>query len=130
MKRDTRQRRAIRQVLLTVGRPLSPLEILVTAQQEVPKLGLATVYRNLRILLEEGWLREVRIPGEAPRYELAGKGHHHHFFCFRCGKVLEIDGCRPEVNTLVPSGFTQEFHELTFYGICAECNAGDTSARS
>ena len=64
------------------------------AQKIVPRLGLATVYRNIKILCDEGFLREVRIPGEAPRYELEGKGHHHHFYCFRCGRVFEIEGCR------------------------------------
>jgi len=103
------------------ARPLTPLEILTEAQKLVARLGLATVYRNLRMLLDEGFLREVLIPGDSPRYEQAGKGHHHHFFCFRCGKVFEIAGCRPEVNTLVPAGYIQEFHELTFYGSCAGC---------
>lgn len=121
MQRDTRQRRAIREVVLTQGRPLSPMEILGLAQRQVPRLGLATVYRNLRTLLEEGFLREVHIAGDAPRFEQAGTGHHHHFYCFRCGRVYEIAGCRPEVNTLVPPGYVQDFHELTFYGTCGTC---------
>ncbi len=106
---------------MTLARPLSPLEILAESQKVVPRLGLATVYRNIKTLVEEGFLREVRIPGESPRYEQEGKGHHHHFYCFRCGKVYEIDGCRSEVNSLIPPGFIQEFHELTFYGSCKDC---------
>lgn len=120
-QRDTRQRRAIREVIMVLARPLHPMEILTEAQKSVPRMGLATVYRNVRMLVDEGFLREVLIPGDSPRYEQAGKGHHHHFYCFRCGRVSEIAGCRPEVNTLVPPGFVQEFHELTFYGACADC---------
>lgn len=126
MQRDTRQRRALREIILTEGRPLSPTELLELSQRIVPNLGLATVYRNIRMLMDEGFLREVHIAGDAPRYEQAGTGHHHHFYCFRCGKVTEINGCRSEVNTLVPEGFLQDFHELTFYGSCATCNASNS----
>ncbi len=121
MSRDTRQRRAIREALMTLSRPLSPMEILLEVQKEIPKLGLATVYRNVKTLLESELIREVRIPGESPRYEMAGTGHHHHFFCFKCSKVFELEGCRPVVNELVPDDFVQDFHELTFFGTCGEC---------
>lgn len=129
MQRDTRQRRALREIILTEARPLSPGELLELTQRIVPQMGLATVYRNIRMLLDEGFLREVHIAGDAPRYEQAGTGHHHHFYCFRCGKVYEISGCRSEVNTLVPEGFLQDFHELTFYGSCGSCNATNNSPR-
>jgi Fur family transcriptional regulator, ferric uptake regulator len=121
MTRDTRQRRAIREVLMTLKRPLSPMEILIEVQKSIPRLGLATVYRNVKTLLESNVIREVRIPGESPRYELATAGHHHHFFCFKCSRVLELEGCRPVVNELVPDDFVQEFHELAFFGTCGDC---------
>ena len=72
MQRDTRQRRAIRAVFQDSARPLSPEEVLQAAQAEAPTLGLATVYRNLKGLVEEGWLVPVALPGAAPRYEPAG----------------------------------------------------------
>jgi Fur family transcriptional regulator, ferric uptake regulator len=123
MKRETRQRRAIRQVVMTATFPLSPVQVMNEAQKIIPKLGLATVYRTIKDLLEENVIREVHICGDAPRYELVSKGHHHHFYCFGCGKIFEISGCHPEVNDLVPAGFTQDFHELTFYGCCKDCTA-------
>lgn len=121
IQRDTRQRRAIREAIQRLARPISPQEILEEARGTVPQLGLATVYRTIRVLQEEGFLREVLIPGDPPRYETAGKGHHHHFCCQSCGRVLELVGCCSEVNTLVPAGFVQEYHELTFFGRCADC---------
>ena len=45
---------AIRQVLKNAGRPLSPQEIFNMSQREVTGLGIATVYRNLKSLQEEG----------------------------------------------------------------------------
>ena len=54
MERSTRQRSAIRQVIDEARRPLSPPEVLELAQQQVAAMGMATVYRNLKLLLDEG----------------------------------------------------------------------------
>ena len=72
MERNTRQRTAILGAIEAAGRPLSPAELHALARSEAPALGLATVYRNIKLLLEEGRIREVSLPGEAPRYELDG----------------------------------------------------------
>jgi len=121
MERSTRQRRAIREVFLETDRPLSPQEVLAMAKRRVPSLGLATVYRTLKGLVEEGFLTPVALPGEPPRYERAGRGHHHHFFCRLCGRVYELWGCDLAVDGILPSGFQAEAHEVTVYGRCPEC---------
>lgn len=121
MQRRTRQRQAICTVFLEVQRPLSPQEVLELARVRVPSLGLATVYRTLKGLLEEGFLVPVELPGKVPRYERAGKAHHHHFLCRVCGRVYELEGCPQDVETLVPPGFLAEGHEVTLYGRCAAC---------
>ena len=79
--RNTRQKDAIRAAFVETNRPLSPDEVLSYAKRSVDDLSIATVYRNLKIMVEEGWLIAVLIPGESPRYEVAGKEHHHHFLC-------------------------------------------------
>ncbi len=121
MERDTRQRRAIRRVIEEAGRPLSPQEVLKVAQAHTPGLGIATVYRTLKGLVEEGWLVQVELPGEPPRYETATKAHHHHFQCRTCGQVYEIEGCPQNVQSLTPSGFLLEGHYMVLYGLCATC---------
>lgn len=121
MERATRQRDAIRQALEAAGRPLLPAEILAAAQAEVPALGMATVYRNLKQLLEAGEIQTVDLPGEAPRYESAGHQHHHHFSCSSCHRVFDVHACPGDMQKLAPAGFTVEGHELTLYGRCGEC---------
>ena len=79
VRRKTMQRDVVLQVLTEAGRPLSPQEIFDAAKAEVPSLGIATVYRNIKTLLENGTLQPVELPGAAQRYEIAGKHHHHHF---------------------------------------------------
>ena len=121
LRRRTRQRAAIRSVLEAARRPLSVAEILELARRQVSGLGVATVYRAVGALLEEGFLTAVEISGEAPRYEVAGRGHHHHFRCRRCQRVFEVQGCVPEVERLSPAGFVLEEHEILLSGLCSEC---------
>ena len=121
MERKTQQRDAIRKVFSECHRPLSTLEVLDAAQKHVKKLGIATVYRNLKDMVGEGELVPVELPGEAPRYEAAGKAHHHHFHCRKCEKVFEIDGCPGDLSKLMPRGFKLESHEIVLYGACPKC---------
>src|SRR4051812_2679477 len=105
MIRDTRQRRALRKILEEADRPLTPPELLLRAQSMVPRLGIATVYRTLKEMTDEGAVTSVEIPGQPPRYERSGKHHHHHFFCRACGQVFELESCLPGINRLAPDGF-------------------------
>lgn len=123
MERETRQRQAIRRALLEADRPLGPQEVLLGAQVSCPGLGIATVYRTLRSLLEDGWLTSVDLPGEPARYERAGKSHHHHFHCQACGRIFEMDSCPKGLAALVPAGFALQRHEVILYGRCAACCA-------
>lgn len=121
MERNTRQRAAIRDAIAQAGRPLLPQEVLDAAQAGAPGLSIATVYRNLRALVDDGALRAVTLPGENPRYEPAHAGHHHHFQCRQCQRVFEVDACPGNLAGLAPPGFTVEDHELTLYGRCRDC---------
>lgn len=120
-KRNTKQKTAIREAFARANRPLSPEEALAAAQKFYPALGIATIYRNIQSLVEEGWLQLVAIPGESPRYEVAGKEHHHHFQCNDCGKLYELEGCIPQFKPKIPRGFRVTGHEFFLYGICATC---------
>jgi Fur family ferric uptake transcriptional regulator len=121
MERHTRQRQIILQVFEEADRPLGPQEVLQAGQVYTPGLGIATVYRALKSLVEEGWLALVVLPGEPSRYEVAGKAHHHHFRCRTCDRVFEIAGCPTNVKRLTPRGFHLEGHEIVLYGRCTAC---------
>lgn len=121
MERRTRQRTAIHDALLEAHRPLTPAEVLEVAQRHVPRLGLATVYRSLKALVDEGVVVTVELPGTAPRYEMAHLGHHHHFHCRGCHRVFEVRGCPGNLKRLSPPGFALEGHEVVLYGLCVTC---------
>jgi Fur family ferric uptake transcriptional regulator len=119
--RNTRQKTALRQAFEKAARPLSPEEALELASHEVSGIGLATVYRNIKSLVEEGFLTTVELVNEPPRYEIAGKDHHHHFRCNKCHKVYELEGCLHNVESIVPKGFKVSVHHILFYGTCESC---------
>lgn len=121
MQRRTRQRDAIWNAVERAQRPLGTEEILGEAQKEVENLGIATVYRTVKALVEEGRLVHVNLPGMPPRYEKSGLHHHHHFYCRKCDRLFELEGCAVKRSADVPEGFEVEEHELTLYGRCAEC---------
>ncbi len=100
---------------------MGPQEVLASAATAIEGLGIATVYRNIKTLVDEGWLAVVELPGEPARYEVSGKEHHHHFHCRACDKVYELPGCSLSVKPALPRGFTATSHELVLYGTCAEC---------
>lgn len=122
-RRNTTQRRAIRQVFSDTNRPLSTQEVLAAAQRYKPGIGIATVYRTLKLLIDERWLATVRLPTQPPRYEIGGKPHHHHFYCVQCGRAFEIAGCPEFLDSMVPAGFTLKGHDLVLNGHCRECTA-------
>ncbi len=121
MKHKTRQRQAIIQCLGNADGPMSPQEVQAEAEKLVAGLGIATVYRNLKMLASSGKVRELVFPGEGSRYELAGLDHHHHFFCRDCDRVFCIEGCPGGFNAMIPKGFALEEHEIVLYGKCDEC---------
>lgn len=121
MQRVTRQHTAIRRAFEDAGRPLRPQECLEIAGRDVPDLGIATVYRNIKRLVETGWLQVVELPGGPDRFETADRCHHHHFHCRRCDGVYEIDACPGGFTGMAPSGYRVEDHELILYGVCQSC---------
>ena len=105
------------------GRPLQAQDILQQAAQAVSLLSLATVYRNLKALQEEGAIKSVVLPGQNPRYELASHVHHHHFQCRGYSRVFDRKGCPGNLDRMAPSGFTVEDHEIILYGRCGNCSS-------
>jgi len=122
MNRTTKQRTAIQGALLEAARPLLPQEILLSAQQQVPNLNLATVYRNLNLLADEKAITPVHLPGQPTRFELAGH-HHHHFQCRQCDRVFDVHACTAEISKLAPKGFEVIDHDVILYGRCPDCSS-------
>ena len=122
--RQTKQRTEIERIFRDSGRPLGPQEIHTEARKVLQSMSLATVYRTLNRMLEEGVIAAVGVPGEPDRYELqqVAAEHHHHFRCNRCQNVYDLKGCVDNLKTLLPKQFRMTSHDIWLYGICKNCH--------
>jgi len=89
-----------------------------------PSLSLATIYKNIILMVEKGVLVEVPIVGRKSKYELS-KADHMHLVCTECGMV-EDKQCVGEADAVFES-LTQEEHfklnkrQVNLYGVCKNC---------
>lgn len=87
------------------------------------RMGIATVYRGLAALEEEGLISSFQL-ADRKRYERATKDHHDHLICTSCGKIEEFINNRIEnQQDLVAEekGFAITGHQLLIFGICKNC---------
>ena len=85
----TRQRALIAQILRTAGRHLTAEEIFQLARRSMPSIAVGTVYRNLRLMAEDGELRRIEAAGGPVRYD-ANLSPHGHLVCRVCGKLDDM----------------------------------------
>jgi Fe2+ or Zn2+ uptake regulation protein len=93
-------------------------EIYEDIKEMFPSISLATIYKNITALKEEGIISEVCLH-QKPKFEIK-KDPHAHFICKVCGKVEDIpmdDVINPKINAKYPDSEK----ELYIYGVCKEC---------
>jgi Fur family transcriptional regulator, ferric uptake regulator len=122
-QRQTQQRAAVHKVISESDGPLTVNEIHAEVLKTPSRIGIATVYRTVKLLLESHMIRSVVLPSGETRYESASLGHHHHFQCHECGKVFDIDHCPVSLpsGTVIPGGYVVRGHEITMSGTCPKC---------
>lgn len=122
-QRQTRQRALVFDVIKAAPGPLTVQEIHEEVGKVMPRTGIATIYRTVKLLHESRWIQDVTLPSGETRYESAELGHHHHFQCEKCGRVFDIDHCPSGLKsgTELPGGFLLHTHEITMFGLCPKC---------
>jgi Fur family ferric uptake transcriptional regulator len=122
----TKQRELILQALYENEGHFSPEEILSLIRQNAPeiKVGIATVYRTLSLLEEQGLAYSISLGKDGKRYELGLKTHHDHLVCVGCGKIIEffdevIENRQIEVAK--EFDFFMQEHIMQIRGLCKEC---------
>ena len=99
--------------------------IFEAARKEMPGIGLATVYRNLSQLAQEGAIRRVYVSGEPDRFDKTLTDHNH-AVCKKCGCMRDVDVGdikRQIAEHLSTSDFT---YELSIHELCSRCKAAMT----
>ena len=119
--RITPQRHAVMAFLIEqTGHPTAA-EIFAAVNRLDPRSSRATIYNNLRDLVEAGLVREVAVEGRAARFDAKAE-RHHHFICDRCGNVEDVDWYdvpRP-VRASLGKRVLREC-ELILRGLCTKC---------
>lgn len=127
-RRTTRQRLAIDAVLRGTEDFVSAQVVHLRLREAGEKIGLATVYRTLGQMSEDGRVDVVRNDDGESLYRFCeDDGHHHHLVCRECGYALEVSG--PAVETWASTvgarnGFTDVSHTIELFGLCASCSRG------
>ena len=88
----------------------------------------ATIFRTLQRLEGIGLLRRLNFSHSGAKFSLnTGTQHKEYLICQECGDVQALNISCPvrelEGNLAEERGFTSLSHELTFYGVCPECNS-------
>ncbi|MHB0949772.1 MAG: Fur family transcriptional regulator [Gemmatimonadaceae bacterium] len=124
----TAQRLAIAELILGSVRHLSADEVVRELKARKVKVGTATVYRTLELLVRSGLVVERDFAEGFKRFEPARDiPHHEHLICSTCGAVREFRDERLErMTTLMAEaeGYTRQGHRLVIYGLCRECQRG------
>lgn len=126
-RRETKQRQAILETLRRSRSHPTADSIYEEVRKVIPSISKGTVYRNLKILHEEGQISELNLSGLVTRYEGNGNDHYH-FRCEKCGKVIDLDEpVDHELDRRISekTGLSVTHHQLEFRGLCRECRERD-----
>jgi Fur family transcriptional regulator, peroxide stress response regulator len=119
--RSTPQRYAVMAFLMEQSGHPTAVEIFEAVNRLDPRSSRATIYNNLRDLVQAGLVREVAVEGRAARFDVKGV-RHHHFICDRCGNVEDVEWYevpRPASASLGRRVLRE--CEVIFRGVCAKC---------
>src|SRR2546427_11829538 len=130
-KRLTRARRIILDVVRASEAHPSAAMVYRDVRRRLPRVSLATVYRNLRMLAAEGLLSE-RADVAALRFD-GNTATHDHFTCVACGRIYDVPARETgEATARLASraGFEVLSRRIELYGRCGRCRRAGGSART
>lgn len=125
MQRKSKQKDAIRLILERKNYHPSVESIYNEVKAMVPGIGIATVYRNIERLAEEGKIIKLEVPGASARVD-GNVEKHYHFRCLHCGAIEDLRADTTVESALCALGMETANriidHTVEFTGICAECD--------
>jgi Fe2+ or Zn2+ uptake regulation protein len=126
--RRSRQRERILELLRNTTEHPTADWLYRELKKEIPGLSMGTVYRNLRILEEQGAIRKLPAGSTFDRFD-ADRSPHSHLICERCGRICDVRLPREanlDSDAERESGFTVTRHRIEFFGLCRSCQAHTT----
>jgi Fe2+ or Zn2+ uptake regulation protein len=97
-------------------------------------ISTQAVYDGLHAMTRVGLLRRIEPAGSPARYETRVGDNHHHVVCRSCGAAQDVDCVVGTAPCLTPSdeasGFVIDEAEVTFWGLCPECQTASAASGS
>jgi Fur family ferric uptake transcriptional regulator len=119
----TNQREIILRELRKSRQHLSADELYERVKKSMPRISLATVYRNLEILSEAGMIAKLEISGRQKRFDFDIE-EHDHIYCIKCQRVDNLTLDRKSIGTVnldPDTGYSVQGYRLEVAGICPDC---------
>ena len=122
----TQQRASVASVVFSSDEHLSVEEIEGSLRARGERIGKATIYRTLDLLVRSKLVDEHDFDEGFKRYEhrLSRQPVHEHLICLSCARVTEFRSSQIlelEERVAREHGFRPARHKLEIYGLCAEC---------
>jgi len=123
--RMTRQRSVILEELQRTRRHPTADQVYRRVRRRLPRISLATVYRNLELMADRGLIRKTA-PGVGPRRFDGETAPHHHARCLQCGAMADapagaLGECGPHAGDV--AGFEIVDYRLELLGYCPKCRS-------
>ncbi len=121
--RITNQREIILEELKRLKTHPTADELYEVVKKRLPRISLATVYRNLEQLSEAGIINKLEYGGRQKRFD-GNISPHSHIFCIKCGKISDVElDEKIEIKKIIkdPKGFLIFEDRFEFCGLCPEC---------
>ena len=122
----TKQRELILQFLYENDAHYTPEDIYMLLKKENPdiNIGIATVYRTLTLLENEGIASSISFGAQGKKYEFGLCDHHDHLVCLECGAITEffdemIEAQQEKIAQ--QHNFKMSNHIMKIVGICEAC---------
>jgi Fe2+ or Zn2+ uptake regulation protein len=119
----TEQRAAVFAYLSSVDHHPTAEEVYLSVKQQLPKVSLATIYKNLEALIEAGAASKFTYGDGRARYDIR-TDHHHHLRCVQCGNMWDLEpgeGSEWLTRLRPQAGFQVTDYRLEILGRCRAC---------
>lgn len=124
----TRQRRVILDELRGAAHHPTADAVYEAVRKRIPRISLATVYRNLEVLCERGLAARVACGDVRRRYDGRTRPHEH-ARCRRCGRIVDLPGARRDARAIrrveQKTGFRISARRVEYVGLCSRCRRDD-----
>ncbi|WP_241977792.1 Fur family transcriptional regulator [Cryobacterium cheniae] len=107
--------------------------LFATVRAELPSTSLQAVYGVLAAFTAAGIAQKIEPAGSPALFERRVGDNHHHIVCTRCSAVHDVDCAVGQAPCLTPahaSGFAVHTAEVTYWGLCPDCQAATSASPS